>query len=53
MHRGFQIGLSVQNGIGGDKAKLADFLEALKKNADLPKLKHEVEVFAKQFPLPG
>jgi glycine hydroxymethyltransferase len=53
LHRGLQIGLSVQSTVGGEKAKLVDFLEALKTNTELPKLKAEVELFAKQFPLPG
>jgi len=53
LHRGFQIAISVQNTIGGEKAKLVDFVEAIQKNAELPNLRNEVETFAKQFPLPG
>jgi len=53
LHRGLQIGLTVQSAIGGEKVKLADFVDALKKNKDIIKLREDVEAFAKKFPLPG
>jgi len=49
-HRGVQIAQDIQSKVG---KMMADFEPAVRKNEEVAALRHDVEAFAKQFPLPG
>jgi len=50
LDEGVKIALDIQNKVG---KQLKDFVEALKHNEKLPKLRENIENFAKHFPMPG
>ncbi|KAI9341815.1 serine hydroxymethyltransferase [Zopfochytrium polystomum] len=50
LHRAAQLALKLQSGSG---KLLKDFVVALEKSEEVKSLKHDVEVFARSFPMPG
>jgi glycine hydroxymethyltransferase len=50
LDRGVKIALDIQGKVG---KLMKDFSVAVESNEDVKQLKHDVEVFAKAFPLPG
>ncbi|PRP77226.1 serine hydroxymethyltransferase [Planoprotostelium fungivorum] len=50
LHKGVEIAKDIQSKVG---KMMADFEPAVRANKEVETLRHEVEAFAKQFPLPG
>jgi len=50
LHRGVKIAQEIQSKVG---KMMVDFEPAVKKSEEVVALRHDVEAFAKQFPLPG
>jgi len=50
LHRGVKIAQDIQSKVG---KMMVDFEPAVRKSEDVVALRHDVEAFAKQFPLPG
>ncbi|KAI8855023.1 serine hydroxymethyltransferase [Chytridium lagenaria] len=50
LHRAAQLALKVQEGTG---KLIKDFVVALEKSEEVKALRHEVETFARRFPMPG